>query len=1320
MIDAGQVIAYLDLDSSKYSKGMRSAIDAVKDLGNAALPTSAKIKGIGSAMSQVGRDASSLTLAIAAVGTASVTAYAQLDTASRKVSTVADASILSLQGIKDGTRELSNELRTMPTDISQGLYDMISANNDTANAMDYTRIAVKAAKGGFTDTATAVDGLTTVLNAYAMTGVDNMQRVSDQMLIAQNVGKTTFGAIAASIGNVIPLAAQLKTGTDELFASLAVLTSQGIGTSEAITGLKAVYAGILKPTADATKAAQAMGLDFSATALRAKGLGGFLDEIVAKTGGSADKITTLFGSVEALNTVLALTSDAGRKSFTSTMEAMQNSAGATDKAYQTMVGGIEGSFDHVKVAAVNLGSELAEDFAPKLEDLADWLAETTEWFSKLPPEMRSTIVTVAGLAAALGPVLIIGGKLVTAFGALTSVMSGPAGWIALGIAGVTALAVGLNNLNTSADEAQDAFVAKYGQSKEQIEADTTVKKDVNLDVDVTTNAGANVTSAVDKLRGILNSIDVLTDDERDAVLAMIGKDLDPIKSALSAAGLTDGQADAVQTAIDTAVQTLRDKLSGMKFLDTDTQSKIVGMIGEDHDTLQADLTKLELTPDEIEDVTVAVLLVQGKLRTALAEMDVLSPAEISKIMTMISDDKATLIKTLKGMGLTDAEAQEVATAINGATGTLTSGVYSLYDTIYQQLTDGQPDTEQQTTDLQTQVQDYYNGLISGIQLDTETQLTNLKTQLDNGFISMDEYDTKAKEITDKNGALITSVQQTCTDTLTYVSSMSGQSTTVVQDSLTKIEELKQKALEEAAAIEQLKEEAQSAEGKNAQFQVKSGAKVDQDTIDLAFQTAYNQKQVATYGAEQNSKTRQDEINKSYQSAYETKQKAGAPEADLKALTVQRDKLIADEQAKLAAQKQEIQNTYTQTMAELTKGLSESNPQIAAGIQEAVNNLNIYEELSKDITSLAEGGSKPSDVQFSDAAKKLIQGMFKIDVDNTEWKEGILDDLDPGKENMAKLLRDVREKLYTEITDYISADDGGTKSDLGQFGTTFAMLLKESMIDGINNSGTLPNDAKIDLAKAFLTFASGGTGSVDVQVPTTITPVEPEGTDNQQGIVDYIVEDIDYATVQAAQQGHQINVPVTLNPVSSDGTSAIDALRDAISRGDGDVAAAAAGLASAAQGELDGMQGDAKTAGTNAIQGLTNGAEAKRTPLINEFKSLATAAYQAVKDVLHINSPSKVFREIGLNTAKGFQMGVEGGVAGARESMRRLVAVGAFAPSNVPVSGQAGGGVVNNHYAAPVNITFPGAVVRSDSDIRELERRTQRIARDLQYGLGARP
>jgi hypothetical protein len=96
----------------------------------------------------------------------------------------------------------------------------------------------------------------------------------------------------------------------------------------------------------------------------------------------------------------------------------------------------------------------------------------------------------------------------------------------------------------------------------------------------------------------------------------------------------------------------------------------------------------------------------------------------------------------------------------------------------------------------------------------------------------------------------------------------------------------------------------------------------------------------------------------------------------------------------------------------------------------------------------------------------------------------------------------------------------------------------------------------------------------------------------------------------------------------------------------------------------------------------------------------------------------VFQEIGKNAAKGFQLGVDGGATNAQQAMRRLTAIGASSCAGLPAARSATG-VVNNHYAAPITVTFPGAVVRSDNDIREMDRRAQRMARDLQYGLGAR-
>ena len=163
-----------------------------------------------------------------------------------KVSTIADLSVMSLDAIRSSTIDLSNQLGVSVSEISEAQYNAISAGAATEKSLDLVSAAIKAAKAGFTDTATAVDGLTTVYNSFQ--GAVDYSTLSDQMLQTQNYGKTTFGELASSIGQVTPVANSLNVSTDELFSSIAILTKNGINTSSAITGLKATYSNILKPT----------------------------------------------------------------------------------------------------------------------------------------------------------------------------------------------------------------------------------------------------------------------------------------------------------------------------------------------------------------------------------------------------------------------------------------------------------------------------------------------------------------------------------------------------------------------------------------------------------------------------------------------------------------------------------------------------------------------------------------------------------------------------------------------------------------------------------------------------------------------------------------------------------------------------------------------------------------------------------------------------------------------------------------------------------------------------------------------------------------
>jgi TP901 family phage tail tape measure protein len=308
--------------------------------------------------------------AIAATAALSLKEATEFETKMAEVSTLLDDTS-ALEGMEQAVKDLAIEYGQFPDDQVEAIYSIISAGaEDATEAVMTLEAANKLAIGGVTDVAIAADGLTSALNAYgeeAGTATD----VSDAMFVAMKAGKTTIGELSANLGNVAPIAAEAGVGLDELLGATAALTKTGATTSSSMNGLRQVIASILKPTAEAEEEAKKLGLVFNSTALESKGLQGFLEDLTAKTGGNKDSLTQLFGSVEALGPIFALTgSQAG--AFSEIMEDMENKTGATDVAFSKIQETGGQAFDRLaalaNVAAINIGNELL----PAAADLANF------------------------------------------------------------------------------------------------------------------------------------------------------------------------------------------------------------------------------------------------------------------------------------------------------------------------------------------------------------------------------------------------------------------------------------------------------------------------------------------------------------------------------------------------------------------------------------------------------------------------------------------------------------------------------------------------------------------------------------------------------------------------------------------------------------------------------------------------------------------------------------------------------------------------------------------------------------------------------------
>jgi len=422
--------------TDNFTSPMNKTITAMTNGSKAAVKMGKDIEKAGKKISDVGgKLTATITMPVIGAGVAAGKMALDFENGIAKVSTIADTSAMSINQIKKQTIDLSNQMGISVSDISDAQYEAISSGVATAKSLSLVKTAAMDAKGGFTDTTTAINGLTSVYNSYQ--GKVDYSKISDQMMVAQNLGKTTFNEMATSMGNVTPIANSLNVSTDSLFSSIAVLTANGIGTSESITGLKAAFSNILKPTDDASKTAKKLGIDFSAAHLKAVGWTKFLGEIKNKVGDNSTAMASLFGSVEALNSVTLL-SGSGYDSMIQSLDQMNKSTGLTQKTYEAMLTPSE-RWNMALNKLKNSGIQVGEKLLPVFEKVTGIVSKVADKFNGLSDAQVNQVMKYAAMAAAVGPLIFSFGKIVTVSGKALKVfnlISKAGGILKFAIAGI--------------------------------------------------------------------------------------------------------------------------------------------------------------------------------------------------------------------------------------------------------------------------------------------------------------------------------------------------------------------------------------------------------------------------------------------------------------------------------------------------------------------------------------------------------------------------------------------------------------------------------------------------------------------------------------------------------------------------------------------------------------------------------------------------------------------------------------------------------------------------------------------------------------------
>lgn len=329
-----------------------------------------------------------------------VDAFQEYETGLAKVSTLADPNIKSMTEISSEIRKVSNEVGQYSTEIAEATYQAISAGVDTADAVEFVATANSLAVGGFTQNATAVDVLTTAINAYGLE-VEDASQVSDYLITTQNLGKTTVDELAGSIGRVIPIAAAYNVKMDNLSSAVAIMTANGIATAETMTYLKAMLTELGDSGSTVTTVLlEETGYSFAQLTEQGYSLGDVMAILGDSVDNDAGAFNELWSSTEAGIGALSLMNN-GAEKYNAVLEEMKNSSGAADEAFKKMSETSAFMEQKFLVSANNLKIAIGEDLSGVMNGFYGTASSIMDGMTFIVDECPAVTAVIAGGTSSL-------------------------------------------------------------------------------------------------------------------------------------------------------------------------------------------------------------------------------------------------------------------------------------------------------------------------------------------------------------------------------------------------------------------------------------------------------------------------------------------------------------------------------------------------------------------------------------------------------------------------------------------------------------------------------------------------------------------------------------------------------------------------------------------------------------------------------------------------------------------------------------------------------------------------------------------------------
>lgn len=414
----GTAIAYLELDTSKFTKGFASAKNDLQTFNNSSASISTRLTGLSNAMVAVGSTLTkSVSVPLATIGAAALKTTADFDAGMSEVKAISGATGTEFKQLETKAIQMGAKTKYSATEAASAFKYMSMAGWDTSDMLSGISGVMNLAAASGEDLATTSDIVTDALTAFGLSAKDS-SHFADILAQASSRSNTNVGLMGETFKYVAPVAGALGYSAEDCAVAIGLMASSGIKASQAGTALRSLFTRLAKPTDTVAAAMEKYNISLTDANGNMKPLNTLMVEMRDRFSGlskaqKANLAATLAGQ-EGMSGLLAIVNSSD-SDFENLTNSINNCDGATEKMAKTMQDNLKGSITIFKSTVESAAIAVGKKLTPEVRKFVDTGTNLVKKFNDMSDAEKTNIVNIGKMATVIPLATLAGGKLLGAF-----------------------------------------------------------------------------------------------------------------------------------------------------------------------------------------------------------------------------------------------------------------------------------------------------------------------------------------------------------------------------------------------------------------------------------------------------------------------------------------------------------------------------------------------------------------------------------------------------------------------------------------------------------------------------------------------------------------------------------------------------------------------------------------------------------------------------------------------------------------------------------------------------------------------------------------